>query len=47
MKKENDTKPENSEKTEILKDYGQVGRIIKIDLSSNGTDIFGGGTQKH
>jgi hypothetical protein len=37
MKKENETQSENAEQVEILKDYGpSVGRIVKIDLSSNG-----------
>ena len=31
------------ESAEVVKDYGPaVGRIIKIDLSSNGLDAFGG-----
>lgn len=44
MKKES-SKPSTEstveESTEVLKDYGAaVGRIIKIDLSSNGLDAF-------
>ncbi len=42
--KENDLKDENKVKIEILKDYGSnVGRIVKIDLSSTGLlEILGG-----
>ncbi|MCE3014100.1 MAG: hypothetical protein LW878_13650 [Proteobacteria bacterium] len=37
MKKENEAQSENVEQVEILKDYGaSVGRIVKIDLSSDG-----------
>lgn len=37
MKKETDQSTESSENLEVVKDYGiEVGRIVKIDLSSNG-----------
>lgn len=37
MKKESDSQFDQSEKIEVVKDYGlEVGRIVKIDLSSNG-----------
>lgn len=37
MKKESDKQTEQSENIEVVKDYGvHVGRIVKIDLSSDG-----------
>ncbi len=37
MKTDNQLKDESSENIEIVKDYGlSVGRITKVDLSSNG-----------